>query len=139
MRTPAEVCAPAVAFSYRSIDRLALNAYPHPPNPGPCASSARSGASPSSRGSYSSSRLDNPGAAYAAATPITPPPGAVVTTSHPVVTWTVPGNEQADDVFIANKPDVTPEGKPRTKMIEVALYKVKNDKVVEEKFFYGEN
>jgi hypothetical protein len=51
------------------------------------------------------------GAAYAAATPVTPAPGAVITTSHPVFTWTVPGNEQTDGVFIANKPDVTPEGK----------------------------
>ena len=51
------------------------------------------------------------GAAFAAATPITPPPGAVVTTAHPYFNWTVPSNEQTDAIFIANKPDVTPEGK----------------------------
>jgi hypothetical protein len=51
------------------------------------------------------------GAAFAAATPITPPPGAVVTTAHPQFNWTVPSNEQTDAIFIANKPDVTPEGK----------------------------
>lgn len=51
------------------------------------------------------------GAAFAAATPITPPPGAVVTTAHPQFNWTVPSNEQSDAIFIANKPDVTPEGK----------------------------
>jgi hypothetical protein len=51
------------------------------------------------------------GAAFAAATPVRPPPGAVVTTAHPQFTWTVPSNEQTDAIFIANKPDVTPEGK----------------------------
>lgn len=51
------------------------------------------------------------GAALAAATPVTPPPGAVVTTSHPLFTWTLPANEQSDVLYIANKPDTTPEGK----------------------------
>jgi hypothetical protein len=51
------------------------------------------------------------GAAFATATPVTPPPGAVVTTSHPVFSWTVPSNEQSDALYIANKPDTTPEGK----------------------------
>jgi hypothetical protein len=51
------------------------------------------------------------GAAFAAATPITPPPGAVVTTAHPQFNWTLPPNEQTDAIFIASKPDVTPEGK----------------------------
>lgn len=50
-------------------------------------------------------------AGIAAATPVTPPPGATVTTAHPVFTWTLPANEESDAVFIANKPDVTPEGK----------------------------
>jgi hypothetical protein len=51
------------------------------------------------------------GAAFAAATPVTPAPGAVVTTSHPVFTWTLPANEQPDALYIADKPDTTPEGK----------------------------
>jgi hypothetical protein len=51
------------------------------------------------------------GAALAAATPVTPAPGAVVTTSHPLFTWTLPANEQSDALYIANKPDTTPEGK----------------------------
>jgi hypothetical protein len=51
------------------------------------------------------------GAALAAATPVTPAPGAVVTTSHPLFTWTLPVNEQSDALYIANKPDTTPEGK----------------------------
>lgn len=51
------------------------------------------------------------GAAFAAATPETPPPGAVVTASHPVFTWTLPANEQPDALSIADKPDTTPEGK----------------------------
>src|SRR5215510_10468351 len=50
-------------------------------------------------------------AALAAATPVTPPPGATVTTAHPVFTWTLPANEQSEAILIANKPDVTPEGK----------------------------
>jgi hypothetical protein len=33
--------------------------------------------------------------------------------------------------------EVTPKGKPRTKMTEIGLYTVKNGKVVEERFFYG--
>jgi hypothetical protein len=44
-----------------------------------------------------------------------------------------------DEFTLRFELDVTPEGKPRTKMIEMALYKVKNDKVVEEKFFSGSN
>lgn len=51
------------------------------------------------------------GAALAAATLLTPAPGTVVTTSHPVFTWTLPTNEQSDALYIANKPDTTPEGK----------------------------
>jgi hypothetical protein len=50
-------------------------------------------------------------AALAAATPVTPAPGATVTTAHPDFTWTLPANEDSDAIYIANKPDVTPEGK----------------------------
>lgn len=50
-------------------------------------------------------------ATLAAATPVTPPPGATVTTAHPHFTWTLPPNEQSEAIFIASKPDVTPEGK----------------------------
>jgi hypothetical protein len=50
-------------------------------------------------------------ATLAAATPVTPPPGATVATAHPDFTWTLPPNEQSEAIFIANKPDVTPEGK----------------------------
>lgn len=46
-----------------------------------------------------------------AATPVTPPPGATVTTAHPDFTWTLPPNERSEAIFIASKPDVTPEGK----------------------------
>jgi hypothetical protein len=47
----------------------------------------------------------------AAATPVTPPPGATVATAHPHFTWTLPPNEQSEAIVIADKPDVTPEGK----------------------------
>jgi len=49
--------------------------------------------------------------ALAAATPVTPPPGAIVRTAHPDFTWTLPSNEQSEAVVIASKPNVTPEGK----------------------------
>jgi len=51
------------------------------------------------------------GAALAVATPVTPQPGAVVTTSHPLFTWTLPSNAQSSAIYIANNPAVTPEGR----------------------------
>ena len=36
------------------------------------------------------------GAAFGAATPVTPAPGAAIRTSHPVFSWTLPANEQSD-------------------------------------------
>jgi hypothetical protein len=50
------------------------------------------------------------GAAFGAATLQGPPPGAVVYASHPIFTWTVPSNEESDAIYIASKPDTTPEG-----------------------------
>jgi hypothetical protein len=44
-----------------------------------------------------------------------------------------------DEFTLRFEMDVTPKGKQRTKMVEMAVYKVKNDKVVEEKFYFGEN
>jgi hypothetical protein len=48
---------------------------------------------------------------FSAATPISPPPGAIVTAAHPVFSWTLPANEQSQAISIANKPDVTPAGR----------------------------
>ena len=50
------------------------------------------------------------GVALADATPVTPPPGAVVTTSHPLFSWTLPANEESQAIYIANDPARTPEG-----------------------------
>ena len=50
------------------------------------------------------------GAALGAATPVSPLPGARVTTSTPKFSWTLPSNEQAKGVFISDSPDVTPAG-----------------------------
>jgi hypothetical protein len=50
-------------------------------------------------------------AAIAVATPLTPRPGATVTTAHPDFTWRLPLNEDSVAIFIADKPDVTAEGK----------------------------
>jgi hypothetical protein len=52
-----------------------------------------------------------PAAALAAATPITPAPGATVTTAHPHFRWTLPTGEQSQGLYIARKPDVTPAGR----------------------------
>src|SRR5262245_14728206 len=49
--------------------------------------------------------------AFAAATPVTPPPGAFVDPpSRPVFSWTLPANEQSDALSIAGKPDTTRAG-----------------------------
>ena len=50
-------------------------------------------------------------AALAAATPVTPAPGATVTSAHPHFTWTLPTGEWSQGLYIARKPDVTPEGR----------------------------
>jgi hypothetical protein len=42
-----------------------------------------------------------------------------------------------DEFTLRYEMEVTPKGKSRTKMTEIALYKVKNNKVVEERFYYG--
>jgi hypothetical protein len=47
----------------------------------------------------------------ASATHVSPPPGAVVASSHPLFTWTLPPNERSQALYIANSPDRTPEGK----------------------------
>jgi hypothetical protein len=49
-----------------------------------------------------------PGAS-AAARLISPPPGAV-TNSHPVFTWALGAGESSDAIYVARRPDTTPEG-----------------------------
>jgi hypothetical protein len=51
------------------------------------------------------------GVALSAATPVTPAPGATVASAHPLFSWSLPANEQAQAVYIATKPDRTPEGR----------------------------
>ncbi len=51
----------------------------------------------------------------------------------------VEGPYVAGDQFVVRfKMDVTPKGKTRQTMDEVGVYTVKNGKIVEESFFYGE-
>jgi hypothetical protein len=50
------------------------------------------------------------GSAHSAATPVSPAAGAVVSSSHPVFTWTVPGNEESETIYVAGAPQTTPEG-----------------------------
>lgn len=52
-----------------------------------------------------------PGAAEAAATPVSPAPNSAVASVHPVFTWTQPSNEQSQAVYIASNPAATTEGK----------------------------
>jgi hypothetical protein len=44
-----------------------------------------------------------------------------------------------DEFTLRFEMDMTPKGKARMKVVEVALYKVKGEKVVEERFFAGNN
>jgi hypothetical protein len=49
--------------------------------------------------------------AWGTGTPSSPSSGAVLHTSHPVFKWTLPPGESSDSIYIARKPDTTPEGK----------------------------
>jgi hypothetical protein len=51
------------------------------------------------------------GGALAAATPISPGPGAVVSSSHPSFSWSLPPNEQSQAIYIADSPDRSPDGR----------------------------
>jgi hypothetical protein len=51
------------------------------------------------------------GAAFATATPVTPAPGATVTSARPHFTWTLPPGEWSQGLYIAKSPAVTPEGR----------------------------
>lgn len=50
------------------------------------------------------------GVAHAPGTPVSPAPGAVVSSSHPVFNWTVPPNEASETIYVAKAPQTTPEG-----------------------------
>jgi hypothetical protein len=63
--------------------------------------------------------------AWGTATPTSPPPGAVVRSSHPIFKWTLPPGERSESIYIASKPDTTPEGK---------FY---DENVVESDFFFS--
>ena len=52
-----------------------------------------------------------PGAAGGVATPISPSPGAIVETSHPVFSWSLPPNEESDGIYVADAPATTIEGR----------------------------
>jgi hypothetical protein len=51
------------------------------------------------------------GGALAAAVPVSPGPGAAVSSSHPLFSWTLPANERSQGIFIADSPDRTADGK----------------------------
>ncbi len=51
------------------------------------------------------------GSAYSAPQPISPAPEAIVGSSHPVFSWTMPAEEQPWALYIARRSETTPEGK----------------------------
>ena len=51
------------------------------------------------------------GGALAAATPVSPGPGAVVSGSQPSFSWSLPASEQSQALYIADNPDLTPDGR----------------------------
>jgi hypothetical protein len=51
------------------------------------------------------------GAASAVATPLTPAPGATVTTAHPLFQWSLPSNEDSQAIYLSSNPATTPEGR----------------------------
>lgn len=54
--------------------------------------------------------LAAPAAALGVATLISPAPGEVVRTSHPVFRWSVPASEESDSIYLATSPQTTPDG-----------------------------
>ncbi len=48
--------------------------------------------------------------AWATAQPTSPAPGAVVRSAHPLFAWRVPANEKSQAIYLASKPDTTPDG-----------------------------
>jgi hypothetical protein len=51
-----------------------------------------------------------PGVAWGAATPVSPGPGAVVSSAHPVFRWTLPPTERSQAIYVASAPQTTPQG-----------------------------
>jgi len=49
------------------------------------------------------------GGALAAATPLSPAPGT--SSLHPVFTWSLPSNERSQGLFVADSPDLGPDGR----------------------------
>jgi hypothetical protein len=63
------------------------------------------------------------GTAFAAATLVSPPPGARVSTSRPTFSWTLPGNERSDALYVASAPDLTSEGSfVQGNVVEVGVF-----------------
>lgn len=54
--------------------------------------------------------LLSPSTAIAAATPLSPAGGAIVDTSHPVFSWSLPPNEESDGIYVALSPETTVDG-----------------------------
>jgi hypothetical protein len=60
--------------------------------------------------------------AFAAAQPTAPLAGAR-TSSHPTFTWTLPANEEADSLYVASRPDTTPQGEFLTEnVVETGIF-----------------
>ena len=63
------------------------------------------------------------GGAFAAGTPVSPLPGAVVPSSYPAFSWRLPANEQSLGLYVADRADLTPDGKfPDENVVEQAAF-----------------
>jgi hypothetical protein len=64
-----------------------------------------------------------PAVALAVAKPVTPSRGALVASTHPVFSWTLPANERSDALFIANRPKTNPEGRfPEANLVDASYF-----------------
>jgi hypothetical protein len=63
------------------------------------------------------------GGALAAGTPVSPTPNAVVSSSTPTFSWTLPANERSQGIFVANSSVLEPDGKfPDENVVDSAVF-----------------
>jgi hypothetical protein len=64
-----------------------------------------------------------PAVALAVAKPVTPSRGALVGSTHPVFSWTLPSNERSDAIFVASRPKTTPAGRfPDANLVDASYF-----------------
>lgn len=64
-----------------------------------------------------------PAVALAVAKPVTPSRGALVGSTHPVFSWTLPPNERSDALFVASRQTTTPVGRfPDANLVDASYF-----------------